>query len=159
MLSAIHTGRIQVVAIIGSIVFLGLIIELIRNRKIREEYGLLWIVFGIVFLGVSIWRPVLEIISRQLGIAYAPAAFLLILIVAVFLILIQFSVAISSLHEKNKNLAQELGLLKQQVAEQGGTGRGRPEKTAPTGKAPHDTQLRVHVRGSLETPKAPEGDR
>jgi len=117
MLSGIHTGRIQVVAIIGSFVFLGLIVELIRKRRIKEEYGLLWIIVGVVFLGFSIWRPGLEVLARQLGIAYAPAAFLLLLIVAVFLILIQFSVAISSHNERIKNLTQELGLLRLQIAE------------------------------------------
>jgi len=108
MLSGIHTGRIQVVAIIGSFVFLGLIVELIRKRRIKEEYGLLWIIVGVVFLGFSIWRPGLEVLARQLGIAYAPAAFLL---------LIQFSVAISSHNERIKNLTQELGLLRLQIAE------------------------------------------
>jgi hypothetical protein len=104
MLQNMHSARIQ-------------IIELIRKRKIKEEYGLLWIVFGIIFIVIAVWNKGLEVISWLLGIFYAPAAFLLILIVAIFLILIQYSIVISRLNEKNKILAQELGILKMQFKE------------------------------------------
>lgn len=117
MLQNVHSGRIQIFAIVGSILFLVFIIELIRKRKIKEEYGLLWIVFGVIFIVIAIWNKGLEVISRLLGIFYAPAAFLLILIVAIFLILIQYSIIISSLNEKNKMLVQELGILKMQFKE------------------------------------------
>lgn len=109
--------RIQVLAIIGSLLFLAAIIELVRKRKIKEEYGLLWIVFGVVFLAISFWNKGLAVISRLLGIYYPPAAFLLILIVAIFLILIQYSMVISRLNEKNTMLAQELGIVKLQLKE------------------------------------------
>jgi hypothetical protein len=117
MLQNVHSGRIQIFAIVGSILFLVFIVELIRKRKIKEEYGLLWIVFGIIFIVIAIWNKGLEVISWLLGIFYAPAAFLLILIVAIFLILIQYSIVISRLNEKNKILAQELGILKMQIKE------------------------------------------
>jgi hypothetical protein len=117
MLQNMHSARIQIFAIIGSIMFLVFIIELIRKRKIKEEYGLLWIVFGIIFIVIAVWNKGLEVISWLLGIFYAPAAFLLILIVAIFLILIQYSIVISRLNEKNKILAQELGILKMQFKE------------------------------------------
>lgn len=117
MLQNVHSGRIQIFAIFGSILFLIFIIELIRKRKIKEEYGLLWIIFGVIFIVIAIWNKGLEVISWLLGIYYAPAAFLLILIVAIFLILIQYSIVISRLNEENKMLAQELGILKLQFKE------------------------------------------
>ncbi|MFA7124083.1 MAG: DUF2304 domain-containing protein, partial [Candidatus Delongbacteria bacterium] len=57
----------------------------------------------------------IEKIAAVMGIAYAPAAFLLILVMAIFLILIQFSIIISKLSETNKTLLQEIALLKQKV--------------------------------------------
>ena len=122
------SGRIQVFAIAGSVLFLVFIIELIRKRKIKEEYGLLWIVVGVIFIVVAVWNRALEVISWLLGIFYAPAAFLLILVVAVFLILIQYSVVISSLNEKNKTLAQELGILKLQLKELADRLSGKDDK-------------------------------
>lgn len=104
-------------AIIGSILFLIFIIELIRKRKIKEEYGLLWIFFSLVFIVISLWRQGLEVLSRLLGIFYAPAAFLLILIVAMLLILIQYSLVISRLSEHYKALNQQIGILRLELKE------------------------------------------
>lgn len=64
----------------------------------------------------AIWRNGLNILADLLGIVYTPLAFILILVMAIFLILIQFSVVISDLSEKNKKIAQELGILKMELA-------------------------------------------
>lgn len=117
MAQNIYPSRIQVLAIIGSILFLIFIIELIRKRKIKEEYGLLWIFFSLVFIVISLWRQGLEVLSRLLGIFYAPAAFLLILIVAMLLILIQYSLVISRLSEHYKALNQQMGILRLELKE------------------------------------------
>ena len=53
--------------------------------------------------------------ASTLGILYAPAALLLILVLSVFFILIQFSIVISKLAEGNKNLIQEVGILKAEL--------------------------------------------
>lgn len=107
----VHTDIIQYISITASLLFIGLIIELIRKRKIKEEYALLWFFLGLVFLALSIWRKSLEIISYGLGIAYAPAALFLIIIAILIAILIHFSIAISKLKENNKILIQEIGLV------------------------------------------------
>lgn len=117
MTQHIEPSRIQVLAIIGSILFLAFIIELIRKKKIRDAYGLLWVLFGVVFIVISVWRQGLEILSRLLGIYYTPAAFLLILIMAVILILIQYSLVISRLSENNKALAQQVGIINLELKE------------------------------------------
>jgi len=117
MTQTIEPSRIQVLAIIGSIIFLIFIVELIRKRKIKDAYGLLWVFFGVVFIIISVWRQGLEILSRLLGIYYTPAAFLLILIMAIILILIQYSLVISRLSENNKTLTQQMGILKLEINE------------------------------------------
>ena len=68
-----------------------------------------------VFVFFSIWRQGLEFFAGLMGIAYPPAALFLILLLAVFLILIEFSVNISRLSEQNKILAQELALLRNEL--------------------------------------------
>jgi hypothetical protein len=57
----------------------------------------------------------LEIVASAVGILYAPAALLLMLVISVFFILIQFSIVISKLAEGNKNLIQEVGILKAEL--------------------------------------------
>jgi hypothetical protein len=105
----------QYIAIIVSISLFLYIFYLVRNKKIKEEYSLLWLLSSIVFIVFSFWRHGLERFAKLVGIAYPPAALFLILMLAVFLILIEFSINISKLTDKNKILAQELALLKNQL--------------------------------------------
>ena len=112
MLTNFNEATIQYISIAGSIIFIVLMILLIRNRKIKEEFSILWLFFGIVFLALSVWRGSLEIIADFLGIAYAPAAIFLILIIAIISILIHLSVIISKITDQHKIMIQEIGLLK-----------------------------------------------
>ena len=115
ILKDIDINIIQYISILGSLVFIGLIIMLIRNKRIKEEFAILWLFFGGVFLFLSIWRGSLEVIARVLGIAYAPAAIFLILIIAIISILIHLSLITSRLTDQAKVMIQELGLLKMEM--------------------------------------------
>jgi hypothetical protein len=111
----VDINRIQYLSIIGSLILLAFILILIRNKKIKEEYSLLWLIVSLVFLFFSIWRDALDYLAHLAGIAYAPAAIFLIFFIAVFMILVQFSIIISKLSEQNKRLIQEIGLLKMEL--------------------------------------------
>lgn len=115
ILALLIEKRIQVFSIIGSLLLFLFILRLVKRKKLKEEYSLLWLGFGFIFILLSVFKPLLEIVANLLGILYAPAALLLILITSVFFILIQFSVVISKLAESNKNLIQEVGILKTEL--------------------------------------------
>lgn len=104
---------IQIISIIGSLLFLIIIIELIRKKLLKEAYSIIWLIFGCIFLFFSCWRKALDYISLALGILYPPAMLFLLLIIAITLVLIQFSVVISKQNDQIKTLTQELALLKQ----------------------------------------------
>ncbi|HNQ83885.1 MAG TPA: DUF2304 domain-containing protein [Bacteroidales bacterium] len=105
----------QVIAILVSVGLFLFILYLVRKKKIKEEYSLLWLFSSVVFIVFSIWREGLEYFAGLMGIAYPPAALFLILLLAIFLILIEFSINISKLSEKNKVLAQEMALLQNEL--------------------------------------------
>ncbi len=113
-LANVQVIRIQVLAVVGSLSLIVFIVELIRRRRLREEFAILWLGMAIVFLAISLFRGLLDKFSRLVGIGYPPAALFLILIMGLLFILIHFSVAISTLKESNKKLAQEIGLLKKE---------------------------------------------
>lgn len=107
--------KVQYFAVTASICIILFVLELIRRKKIKEEYSLLWLFLGIVFLIFSIWREGLDYFSKLIGIYYPPATLFLLLLVGVFAILIHFSIVISKLTEKNKLLTQELGIYKMEL--------------------------------------------
>jgi len=114
-LTFLITHRIQILSVIGSTLLVLFILRLIKRKKLKEEYSLLWLGLGSIFILVSIFRPLLDIFAQAVGIIYAPAALLLMLIVSAFIILIQFSIVISKISENNKNLIQEVGILKAEL--------------------------------------------
>lgn len=108
-------NRIQFFSITSSLFLFAFILRLVKRKRLKEEYSLLWLGFGLVFIALAFYKPLLDLVAGVLGIIYAPAALLLILITSIFFILIQFSVVISKLAEGNKNLIQEVGILKTEL--------------------------------------------
>lgn len=115
MISTFNPNQVQYIAIAFSLILFFVILFLIRKRRIKEEYSLMWLLFSLVFIVFALWRKGLDVVSGFLGIAYPPAAMLLILLMAIFLIMIEFSMIISKLADKNKNLAQEIALLYHEI--------------------------------------------
>lgn len=111
ILEALMIRRVQLFAVIGSLFLFSIIFELVRKKMLREQYSLIWLFVSLAFIVVSFSEKLIIKISNFLGIFYAPTAFLLMLIIGIFLLLLQFSVVISSLKEKNKILAQKVAIL------------------------------------------------
>ena len=76
--------RIQVVALAGSVLLLLLVLELVRRRRLAEEYSALWIVSAILLIGLSLRRDLVDFAARWLGVYYPPAILVLMLVGIVF---------------------------------------------------------------------------
>lgn len=108
-------GPIQILSIFGSVTLIFGIIILIRKKKLKEEYAILWLFIFIVFLVISIFRGSIDYISKLLGISYQPASLFILLIAGAFLLLLHFSIIISDLRTKTNRLASELTLVRQKL--------------------------------------------
>jgi hypothetical protein len=108
---------LKIFAISGCVAVLIVVIELIRRGRLKEKYALLWLLSGTMLLILSASRELLEYLSRMVGIFYPPSLLFLLAFLFLLLITLHFSVVISGLSEKNKKLAQELALLRQEMRE------------------------------------------
>lgn len=103
----------MIFGLIASVAALVFIIELVRQRKLREDYSLLWLATGLVLLVLSLSRPLLDQIAAMLGvITYPPAALFLVAIVFMLFILLHFSIVLTKLSRENKTIAQEMAILR-----------------------------------------------
>src|SRR5689334_23060487 len=109
------SDRIQLVAIIGSVLLLFIVLEMVRRRRLMERYALLWLLAAVVLLGLGVWRNGLVHISKAIGIIYPPNALFFIAFGFVLLLLLHFSAAVSRLSDQTKVLAQRLALLEERV--------------------------------------------
>lgn len=106
---------IKVLAILGSASVLIVVIELIRRGRLKEKYSLLWLFACSILLVLSLSRDLLEYIAHLLGVIYPPSFLFLLAFLFLLSITLHFSVVLSGLSEKNKKLAQEIALLRQEM--------------------------------------------
>ena len=67
---------VSIVASIASVALLLIVLELIRSRRLRERYALLWLATGVVLLVLSAWRSGLNTIADWVGVTGYPPAVL-----------------------------------------------------------------------------------
>jgi hypothetical protein len=104
-------------AVVSALLVLG-VLELIRKRRLRERYALLWIATGVVLLVLSAWRGGLNTIAHWVGVrGYPPAVLFAVATLFILLVLLDYSTVISKLADQNTILAQKLALLESRIDE------------------------------------------
>lgn len=102
----------KIFAILVSLFFLVLIVELVRRRKLREEYSFLWIITGFIMLILTIRYDLLLFLTKLIGAVLPTTTLFIFAILFLVLISLHFSIKISSLTDKVIKLTQELAILK-----------------------------------------------
>jgi hypothetical protein len=134
--------RVQIVAVIVTAVILGVVLELVRRRRLVERYALLWMSAAVALLVLAVWRGALNLLADVLGIAFPPNALFLVAFGVTFVLLLHFSIATSRLSEETKILAQEIARLDEELRTMraagsngdGAVAEGKPEPVS--GKQP-----------------------
>jgi hypothetical protein len=110
--------KVSIAATIVSLLLVLGVFELIRSRRLRERYALLWLVTGVVLVVLSAWRGGLNTIAGWFGVrGYPPAVLFAVGLLFVILVLLHYSTVISRLSDQNVILAQRLALLEARLRE------------------------------------------
>ncbi len=104
--------RQKVLALVFGITLLLVIIELVRRRRLKEEYSWLWILAGVAVLILGMSHTALMAVTRFIGAGFPASTLFFFGIFFVLALSLQFSVKVSRLENDVKNLAQELALLR-----------------------------------------------
>ena len=104
----------QVALVAAGAVLLGITLELIRKRRLREEYSVLWVVTAVAILVAGLYPVALEWVAKRL---HLDPAILMTFLCVLFLmaILLHYSIVISKHSEREKGLAQEAALLRDEM--------------------------------------------
>jgi hypothetical protein len=130
--------RVEIISLLGSLGLLGLIIELVRRRRLGVAYSLLWLLTGITLVLLSLWREALDVLAGMVGIFYPPAALFVVGFGFVLLILLQFSVMVSRLSDENRNLTQRLSILDWRLRQLEGQPEEEPDDMPQEESAPDE---------------------
>lgn len=100
----------KITAVVLAVLMLTVVIELVRKRKLREEYSLLWIGTALVLLALALQPRLLNLFQTMIGAVMGTSALFFGCMVFLMLISLQFSVRLSRLTFRLKQLSQQLAL-------------------------------------------------
>jgi hypothetical protein len=92
-----------------------LIIDLVRRRKLREEYSQLWFATWLGILMFMVWFDLLKWVSHLIGAVSNVSTLFFFAFMFLVLISLHFSVVISKLTDKIKDLSQQHALLQNEL--------------------------------------------
>jgi hypothetical protein len=105
------SDRIGLVGVGVSLLLLVVVLELVRRRRLTEEYSFVWILASLALLGLSFSRPLIAMAAEWLGVYYPPAVLLLALLTLVFVALLYFTVVASRQRMQIERLVEEVSIL------------------------------------------------
>jgi hypothetical protein len=109
------TERSVFLATAASVAAFVFVLELVRRRRLSEEYSLLWLLTALAMMLVSAWRELLHGIATAVGIIYPPNLLFLLAALFTFAILLYFSTVITRLTRENKDIAQHMALMQYEL--------------------------------------------
>jgi predicted membrane protein len=93
------------------------VLDLVRRRKLREEYSWLWLFTSAALFILVIQYSWLEFISKLIGAVLPTTTLFIGALVFLLFLAIQFSMRLSKLTDQVKNLVQENALMKEKIEE------------------------------------------
>jgi hypothetical protein len=128
--------RIRLIAVAGAVAILIAVIELVRRRKLKEEYSLLWVVTAALLVVLASWSGLLARLTSLIGGTLPSSTLFFFGLAFVLILILHFSVRISVLERRVTALVQEIAMLALSSQQpEGGEGTGRGDNDA-TGASP-----------------------
>ena len=111
-----HT--LDILAVTASLIVILFVVESIRRSSLNARYAILWLGASAALLVFSLYRPLLDWVSALLGVAYPPSLLFGLAFLFVLLIMLHYSLVISSHRDSIRRLAQAVALLERELEEQ-----------------------------------------
>ena len=105
----------KIFALLVSIALLLAILEMVRRRKVKEEYSWLWLFVGAMMVALVLWPRVLSFFTNLIGAEDPLTTVFLFGFFLVLLVNVDYSIRISTYKEQIKRLAQKTGILSKEV--------------------------------------------
>lgn len=110
-------SRTQVIVAVGAVGLALLVLELVRRRKLSEEYSLLWMVSSVVIAVLGFSTPALQSLTRTLGIMYESSTVFFMGVAFGTAMLLYLSVRLSRVGRNLETAGREVAMLRQELDE------------------------------------------
>ncbi|MBI5709174.1 MAG: DUF2304 domain-containing protein [Candidatus Eisenbacteria bacterium] len=108
-------SRTQIITAFGAVALVFYVLDLVRRRKLSEDYSLLWMIASLVVAVLGFSTPLLTWITRALGIMGESSTVFAFGLGFATVMLLYLSIRLSRLGQENHALTRELALLRHEV--------------------------------------------
>ena len=105
----------QILALIVASGLCASVFELVRRRRLSEEYSMLWLMAVLLIAVIGVWTGLLHAITRLMGAMYDTSVVFFFGIMFAFGVLLALCVRITLLTRQSRRLAQEVALLRTEL--------------------------------------------
>jgi hypothetical protein len=109
--------QIEIAGVVAAAILIGVVLELVRRRKLTEEYSLVWLVSAGVLLAASLRREALQTVGHWLGIAQPPVVLLAIATLILLVVSLCLSVVVSRQRRQIDRLMEDTAILSAELRE------------------------------------------
>jgi len=104
-------SKTQAIFAFGAVAMVLVVLELVRRRRLSEEYSLLWVLSSLAMAVLGFSTPLLQGLTRGLGILYESSTAFAFGVTFGIVMLLYMSIRMSRLSREHDMLARELALL------------------------------------------------
>jgi hypothetical protein len=105
----------RLIAIVFSLGFLVLTVQLVRKHKLRESYALGWLIAAFLIFVLSVFGQIVDTLAQLFDVSYAPTLILVVGLLSTLVILLLQSVVVSTQADQIRDLAQHSAMLEHRV--------------------------------------------
>ena len=105
----------KIFSLFVSVVVFIFVVDMVRKRRLREEYSVLWLATSVLMFVLVLRYQWLVSLTAFIGAGLPTTTLFLCSIIFLILLSVQFCIKISRLTDQVKNLSQENALMKAEI--------------------------------------------
>lgn len=105
------TGRLTIFSVVVAIAALVLVFELLRRRRLREKYAVIWVLISLATLVLAVFPTLLRDTANLVGIQTPSNLLFFGSVLVLFAVSLQLSREVGLLEDQSRRLAEEVGAL------------------------------------------------
>lgn len=111
--------RLQVIILLMVLIELAAIVNMVGKGKIGLRYALPWLALGVGMILIDVFPCITDFLAELMGVALPINMLFFMGFCFLLIIIFLLTISVSKIHNREKQLAQELALLKKRMEEAG----------------------------------------
>ena len=122
------TIGLYLLGVLSALLTLGVVIEMLRRRRLRERHAVWWLIAGTLALVIGVFPATLDWAAKLIGVEVPLNLVFFVSLAVLFLVCIQHSSELTMLENKTRFLAETVALLEIRIES---LEHGAPSEAAP----------------------------